>query len=470
MVFPKYRPAPPPKNRLIIENRIIDGKMRKVETYNGKVARVYGSDGKLIEDRSTKLKIILPTPPLEPKIRRKPEEPSREDMSLQETSQEDKQMDESPILELPNMSTPAQTARDTGENLQLVPEDDIATPIDVYNEHTQSTEDIKEEKIDTEQNVEELSNIKESIDPGLSQQDNVAVNIQGTSINQQPNKRKEDIPKIENQEKSPRKKIIQKEIEMGIPGVPIKSAENRINKLIDNKTSNIQTVPNIQTTQNIQTTEKTTNKIAEIIKAEQQPIEDKITKENKNMVEELLEEYKREKWAKKRDFEKNIEDMARVASENKGQIKEISQQIAGVTGKVGDVEEQIGGLQNNIQDRLGTLQQRLGDVKKPVSDTLGELCDGIDCIKTDLKKSQEFQQSADKQIDGKFKELSDRLQKLEEPTYVCDNCGQDDIRPLSSFCPNCGSPIHSWTDPDTGNPVSGWSPFWKRGQKYQIQE
>lgn len=187
------------------------------------------------------------------------------------------------------------------------------------------------------------------------------------------------------------------------------------------------------------------------------------------MVEELLEEYKREQWAKKRDFEKNIEDMARVASENKGQIKEISQKIEGVTGKVGEVEEKIGGLQDNIQERFGTLQERLGDVKKPVSDVLGELCTGVDCIKTDLKKSQEYQQSLEKQLEGRFQELSERLQKLEEPTFVCDNCGQDNIRPLSSFCPNCGAPIHSWTDPETGMPIVGWAPYWKRSLGRQVE-
>jgi chromosome segregation ATPase len=219
--------------------------------------------------------------------------------------------------------------------------------------------------------------------------------------------------------------------------------------------------------------------MTEVTKAEQQkkPIEDKIIKENKNMVEELLEEYKREQWAKKRDFEKNIDDMARVASENKDQIKEISQKIEGVTGKVGEVEEKIGGLQDNIkerfgtvQERFGTLQERLGNTKKPVTETLGELCTGVDCIKTDLKKSQEYQQSFEKQLEGKFNELSERLQKLEEPSYVCDNCGADSIKPLSSFCSNCGAPIHSWTDPETGNPVSGWAPFWKRtARQYESQ-
>lgn len=478
MAFPKYRPAPPPKNRLIVEKRIIDGKMKKVETYNGKVARVYDDDGKLLEDRSKKLKIILPTPPLEPRIRRenKPEDtPPQEDVR----PQEEKPTDESPILELPHIpSTPTQidekAMSGTEESLQLIPENDMAKPINAYNEQPKlPTENAKEEKIDIpkiedipksesqkiEPNTEEISDIKEIIGSGLSQQLDNTTNIQQVQdipINQQPklSPRKVDIPKVERQKESQNKTNAQRETrEMGIPGVPIKN-ENRINKLIDNKISNTQIVDKT----------KVENKITEITKAEKQPIEDEITKENKNMVEELLEEYKREQWAKKRDFEKNIEDMARVASENKGQIKEISQKIEGVTGKVEEVEEKIGGLQENLQDRLVTLQERLGDIKKPVSDTLGELCTGVDCIKTDIKKAQEYQQSSDKRVDGRFQELSERLQKLEEPTYVCDSCGQDNIRPLSSFCPNCGAPIHSWTDPETGMPISGWAPFWKRAR------
>jgi hypothetical protein len=514
MAFPKYKPAPSPKNKLIVEKRIIDGKMRKVETYNGKVARVYDDDWKLLEDRSGKLKVTLPTLPLEPRIR---QENNRQGNKPDDTPpQEDKPKEESPILEIPYISSISTQVDEkmmsgTGGGLQLIPEDDIAKPgsidsneqLKTVGERSEPTggrdlsrklsiENVKEEKVDApkmedipkseppkiEPNIEETPKVEGTTDSGLSQQlDNnqqlklSIINIQDIPTNQQLKlpSNKVDIPKIDLQKEAskaeipnetPKKITIPKETqEMGVPGVPIKKMENRIEKLIDKKTSSAQTIITNDKT-------KVENKITEVTKAEKKPIEDKITKENKNMVEELLEEYKREQWAKKRDFDKNIEDMARVASENKDQIKEISQKIEGVTGKVGEVDEKIGGLQENFQEKFGTLQQnlqqRLGDVKKPVSDTLGELCTGVDCIKTDLKKSQEDQQSFEKQLGGKFQDLSERLQKLEEPTYVCDNCGQDGIKVLASFCPNCGSPIHSWTDPETGNPVSGWIPYWKR--------
>lgn len=464
---PKY--YSPPKNKLVVEKRIIDGINRKVETYNGKVARVYDDDWKLLEDRSEKLKVVLPTPPLVPKVR---QQIRSDDTSLQE----DKPKEESPILDIPSLainSTQADEKMMSGTgNLQIIPEDEVAKPgeIDTIQKDVPKEENIEVPK--TEEvpksdppKVEETPKIERTVDSGLSQELDKVINIQDIS-------NKVYIPKIEPD--TPNKTNVPNEVQeiqkMGVPEVPIKKMENRIEKLIDKKIG--KKAPNTQT---IITNDKPKieDKITEVTKAEKKPIEDKITKENKNMVEELLEEYKREQWAKKRDFDKNIEDMARVASENKGQIKEISQKIEGVTGKVEEVEEKIGGLQNNIQERFGTIQERfgalqekLGDTKKPVTETLGELCTGVDCIKTDFKKAQEhqqsYQQTLEKQLEGKFGELSERLQKLEEPSYVCDNCGADSIKPLSSFCPNCGAPIHSWTDPETGNPVSGWTPFWKR--------
>jgi hypothetical protein len=479
MVFPKYRPAPSPKNKLIVEKRIIDGKMRKVETYNGKVARVYDDDWKLLEDRSGKLKVTLPTLPLVPKIKQE----NKQDNKLDDTPhQEDEQKEESPILEIPYISSISTQVDEkmmsgTGGGLQLIPEDDIVKPesIDSNEQLKSPIENVKEEKVNTpkiedipiseppktEPAIEEIPKVGGTTGLGLSQQSSNKVDI--PKIDLQKEASKAETPNdISNKINIPKETIPRETHEMIVPRIPIKRMENRIEKLIDKKMPDTQTIITNDKT-------KVENKITEVTKAEKKPIEDKITKENKNMVEELLEEYKREQWAKKRDFDKNIEDMARVASENKDQIKEISQKIEGVTGKVGEVEEKIGGLQDDIKERFGTVQERfgalqekLGDMKKPVTETLGELCTGVDCIKTDLKKSQEYQQSSEKQLEGKFNELSERLQKLEEPSYVCDNCGQDGIKVLASFCPNCGSPIHSWTDPETGNPISGWIPYWKR--------
>ena len=492
----KYKPVYHPPNKLIIEKRIVDGKMRKVETYNGKVARVYDEEGKLIEDRSGKLKVALPTPPLEPKAMR------------------EKKLDTPPEEDKP---------RETAIGLQLVPDDDVKREGIDFSQTDASCPECKSKNIDTLLHLENATRYKcrdcnetfavnkeKTEVPKITEvpktddiqkvESKTIEEISGRAPEASPNldnlinsgrdiSNKVDIPEIESpkeitiiSKETPKKVEVPEEArEMGVPGIPIINIGSRIEKLIEDKTSSSQTVVTDNKTKI--DTPKIEDKIIEttIVKAEQQKnqIKDKkIIKENKSMAEEILEEYKREQWAKKRDFEKNIEDMARVASENKGQISGISHKIEDVEGKLGDVDNKIGNLQENFQEKFGSLQEnlqeKLGNIKKPVSESLGELCTGVDCIKNDVKKSQEYQQtyqqSLDKQLEKRFQELAERLHKLEEPTYVCDNCGQDDIRPLSSFCPNCGAPIHNWTDPETGMPISGWTPFWKRGQRFSGQE
>lgn len=508
--------SPPPKNKLIIEKRIVYGKMRKVETYNGKVARVYDEEGKLLEDRSHKLKITLPTPPLEPKVEKKLDI-SSEEYKPQETLSQ-------PLAPLDITSSTISNLGTSGTiGLQLVPDDEVVKREDIDSSYTDASQcpECKGKNIDTLLYLENMTRHKcrdcnetfvvnkdkKKVEIPQKTESKTIEEISGTApeisqkldklINIQDISNKVDIPKIEPPKETPEtpettnKTVVPNEIpnkvdipipmeiqEIGTQGIHYTKTGERIEKFVENKILNIQTVtadnkPKIDIPKIVDKVIEDTITTAKAVKVEQQkkPIEDKkIIKENKNMAEELMEEYKREQWAKKRDFEKNIEDMARVAAENKGQISGISSKIENVEGKLGDVDNKIGNLQENFQEKFGglqeNLQEKLGNIKKPVSDALGELCMGVDCIKNDLKKTQEYQQTyqqtLDKQLEKRFQELGERLQKLEEPTYVCDNCGQDDIRPLSSFCPNCGAPIHSWNDPETGMQVAGWAPYWKR--------
>ena len=57
----------PDKNKIVKDKRIIEGKLRKVEIFNGQVLRVFGDDGSIIEDRSAKFgdKLLL----IEPKVK-----------------------------------------------------------------------------------------------------------------------------------------------------------------------------------------------------------------------------------------------------------------------------------------------------------------------------------------------------------------------------------------------------------------
>ena len=170
--------------------------------------------------------------------------------------------------------------------------------------------------------------------------------------------------------------------------------------------------------------------------------------------EEIMQERKFEQWLKKNRFQESVEKTAKISEENQEKIEGISNEIA-------NVKEGLGGVENRIDTLKDGLNSVIGETKKPITETLGELCEGVDCIKKDVAKYQDTQSELDKKLDSRFSELRERVQKLEEPTFTCDNCGTDGIRLLSSFCPNCGSPIHSWND-ENGQPIKGWVPYWKR--------
>ena len=172
---------------------------------------------------------------------------------------------------------------------------------------------------------------------------------------------------------------------------------------------------------------------------------------------ELLDERKFEEWIKKQKFRENLEKAARFAEETKQQfeekIPELSNKIEGITGEV-----------KGVENRLGAVDKSVGD-----------LCTGVDCIKDDVKKYkdevakyqdniskyQDSQAALEKLVQQRFEELGNKVEGLERVTLTCENCGEDVISPLSSYCPNCGAPIHSWSDPD-GQPVKGWVPYWKK--------
>ncbi len=202
------------------------------------------------------------------------------------------------------------------------------------------------------------------------------------------------------------------------------------------------------------------NKADEKIRIQPQPKidikESKLNKpkERRSMAEELeaelLNERKFEEWTKKQKFRENLEKAARFAEETRDQFEE---KIPELSGKIEEITGEVKGVEN----RLDTVDRSVTDVNKSV----GELCTGIDCIKTDVKKYQDSHNELEKMVQDRFKELAEKVQGLERPTFTCENCGEQLIAPLSSFCPNCGSPIHSWSD-ESGEPVKGWVPYWKR--------
>lgn len=238
--------------------------------------------------------------------------------------------------------------------------------------------------------------------------------------------------------------------------------QNTSNQLAN--TSSTTTYPNIFINDTYQKSKETEvvgtslQKADEGINSQQPKEKSKVRKERKSMAEELeaelLTERKFEEWLKKQKFRENLEKAARYAEETKTQfeekIPELSNKIEGITGEVKGVEE-----------RLGTMDK-----------SVGTLCTGVDCIKDDVRKTQEAQAESDrkyhesqeqleKMVQERFSELGEKVQSLEHPTFTCESCGEQVISPLSSYCPNCGAPITSWSD-EEGQPVRGWTPYWKR--------
>ena len=148
MPLPKKFYPPPPKNKLIIEKRIVDGKMRKVETYNGKVARVYDEEGKLLEDRSEKLKIVSPTPPLEPRVLQEKKLDIPEEDKLQDTISQPINLTSSTMSNLGTSGT---------IGLQLVSDDDVAKHEDI---DTDACPECKSKNIDTLLHLENATRYK----------------------------------------------------------------------------------------------------------------------------------------------------------------------------------------------------------------------------------------------------------------------------------------------------------------------
>lgn len=96
-------------------------------------------------------------------------------------------------------------------------------------------------------------------------------------------------------------------------------------------------------------------------------------------------------------------------------------------------------FEKNVNDAISIAADLRDDVKKIKE----EICEGPDCLK--------------QQVSDKFGSIDEKIKKIEEKTteFLCENCGYQGVRALSSFCPNCGHPIYEWND-DDGTPIPGW--------------
>ncbi len=106
-----------------------------------------------------------------------------------------------------------------------------------------------------------------------------------------------------------------------------------------------------------------------------------------------------------------------------------------------------------FEEKVNKAVESIPTIQETVTELKEKLCEGDDCL--------------EKRVERQFGEINDKVKDIQDNLqyFVCDNCGFDKVRPLSSYCPNCGSPIESWDDED-GRPVSkGWEPYWKTHPK-----
>jgi len=540
MAFPKYKPTSPPKDKIVKEKRLVNGKLMPVETFNGKVVRVFDDEGNVVEDRSTSFGDKLP--PL-PEARPKPkvEEVSNIDQDKKDETPKVEMSEYDKLMKMPDeqFRTEIASMSDSGfegymRKLGLSSDEkadirgkriDLRNIPNVDQEKKEEIPKVEQEdipkigdkkpedvpkldipKVDTP-NVEvpEFPNSVSSTSsptsisgtsgiPLVSKEETVGqgsgpVTAKAEVVSPKPEeitdagiitkeggttthipKIEPIIPKIEIPKSEPPKEV--KKVPVPGVGIPVMG---RLSKIMEEKTKDDKTKDEnikedkgkssdiIQSESSKEETPKEVPKaeIPKDIPKEAPKIgQSKIKKpkEVKHFMaeedEEIMQERKFEQWLKKNRFQESVEKTAKIAEESQGQIKDISNEIT-------NVKEGLGTVENRIDTLKEGLNSVIGETKKPIVETLGELCEGVDCIKKDVAKYQDIQSELDKKLDTRFSELRERVQKLEEPTFTCDNCGADGIKPLSSFCPNCGAPIHEWND-ENGQPVRGWVPYWKR--------
>lgn len=428
---------PPPKIGRYKDKRIIKGVASYVIIENDKVVEVLGPVKK----------------------------PSYPEQEVSKEEEEPKIVEEKPKIGLPLISAdgsyvdPGQNAGETNGNIAPQPENQEQKPMSNIHLTTVPIEDVV--KIFTKSQRVPESEVK--VWPPNKEIHKEPPNVE-IPQNPQITEAKAELPKVPTFEplKPPQNPEIKiPKLHITIPQENNAPMQNTSNQLGNSSTT---TYPNIFINDTYQKSKETEvvgtslQKADEGINSQQPKEKSKVRKERRSMAEELeaelLTERKFEEWLKKQKFRENLEKAARYAEETKTQfeekIPELSNRIEGITGEVKGVEE-----------RLGTMDK-----------SVGTLCTGVDCIKDDVRKTQEAQAESDrryresqeqleKMVQERFNDLGEKVQSLEHPTFTCESCGEQVISPLSSYCPNCGAPITSWSD-EEGQPVRGWTPYWKR--------
>lgn len=239
-------------------------------------------------------------------------------------------------------------------------------------------------------------------------------------------------PKVEN--KIDDKKDKKDDIKLGINNILPEEA----NKKVDEKSEKISEK---------EITEKVDEKISENkqVKVEAKLIESKKGKkvkhmndEDPNMSPELrrsLRKAEMREMQEQDDISKKIRESAETITKNQREIENLKLKLDGNKSEIQkELNNKFGNLDNKFDNKFGNLDNKFDNKFSELGIKLKETCDGIDCLKGDIKKFE---------------------------LVECPDCGQSKVPPRSSFCPECGSKIHSWTE-DDGTPLKNWKPNWQK--------
>lgn len=190
----------------------------------------------------------------------------------------------------------------------------------------------------------------------------------------------------------------------------------------------------------------------------------------------------------------NLSDTKSDTKENRKMVEESASEL--IFRK--DMEKNLDRLIGLQEEQQKDIKEAQKDIKESQKD-IKEACKGVDCIKEDLKKFQHNHNTGGKSFESKFSGIDSKLSgfdskfnglesklekerveyggKLKESCegldciknqlkdigskvnlHSCDNCGKTGIRDGDAFCATCGREIE-WFEQDGKTPLKGWKPL-----------
>lgn len=143
------------------------------------------------------------------------------------------------------------------------------------------------------------------------------------------------------------------------------------------------------------------------------------------------------------EISKKIRESRDIAIQNKLEIENLASKL---DKNAAEVHKDINSKFENLDSKFERFDSKFESLDSKfdlkfdskfgeIGAKLKETCEGIDCLKKDIKK-----------------------QELVE----CPECGKNSVPYKSSYCPDCGVKISSWTEEDGITPLKFWKPTWAK--------